>query len=323
MPLALRRALPRPNLPNPMQSTDTQTNPHTEADPPLPWPGMQKTIARPVQAEGIAVHAGEPCTMRLVPAAEGTGVVFIRTDLPGAPEIPARSESVRADALQRMTVLASSDDPEVRVGMTEHLLAACVGLGVTNLRVEVSGPECPIFDGSAARYVELLTEAGIETQARPARTFRLRRTVELHEGDAQIIAIPAERTRLTFFGAFAHVGIADQQVTFEPTRDDFIKQIAPARTFCFYEDVEKLREAGLIKGGSLDCAIVLRDGKPMNTSYRLTDELARHKLLDLMGDLALLGAPVRALISAHATGHALHYRFVCKLREHLEEDIPS
>ncbi len=306
-----------------MQSTDTKINLRAEADPPLPWPGLEKTIARPVQAEGMAVHAGEPCSMRLLPAEAGAGIVFIRTDLPGSPEIAGRSESVRADALQRMTVLASADNPDARIGMTEHLLAACVGLGVTNLRVEVAGPECPIFDGSAARYVELLAEGGIKTHTAPARTFRLRRPVELHEGDAQIIAIPAERTRLTFFGAFAHAGIEDQQVTFEPTRDDFAREIAPARTFCFYEDIEKLREAGLIKGGSLDCAIVLRDGKPMNTPYRLTDELARHKLLDLMGDLALLGAPVRALISARATGHALHYRFICKLREHLEEDIPS
>lgn len=278
---------------------------------------QQRTIARAAEAEGIGVHGGHPVRLRLEPAPPDSAIVFVRADLPGAPELRVAPETVAPDSLNRMTVLRNSQAPEASVGMTEHLLSACYGNGVTNLRIAIDAPECPIFDGSAMKYVQLLHQCGIEKQPRPARQFRLRKPVVLATDRAEIVALPAERTRLTFFAEFRHAGMSDEQVTFEPGADDYNALVAPARTFCFEHEVEKLREAGLIKGGSLDCAIVLKDGKPIQGEYRLQNELARHKLLDLMGDLAVLGGPVLALISARASGHALHYEFVRMLEKEL------
>lgn len=274
----------------------------------------QRTIARPVDAEGVAVHSGRIVSLGLRPAPPDSGIVFVRSDLPGRPEIRARLENVNMERLSRMTLL---EEGEASVGMIEHLLAALMGLGVTNLRAEIGGPECPIFDGSARDYVEFLHRAGLKDQEPPAPAFRLARPVALITDRVEIVALPAERMRLTFFAEFQHHGLPDQQATFELGRDDFVRDLAPARTFCFYEEIGELRERGLIQGGSPDCAIVLREGKPIQGGFRMQNELARHKLLDLMGDLAVLGAPVKALISARASGHALHHQFVRKLKEEL------
>lgn len=248
----------------------------------------------------------------------------MRSDLPGAPEITVSPDRVKAEMLTRMTVLAAPEGPAM-VCMTEHLLACCAGLGITNLRAILDGPECPIFDGSGEHYARMISEAGIVEQSAPVRPLRLRKPVALLKDKAEVVAIPAERTRYTFFAEFRHAGMPDEQVTFEPGRDDFASEIAPARTFCFWKDVEMLRASGLIKGGSLDNAIVIKDGRPIQMrgeeivegTYRLQNELARHKLLDLMGDLAVLGAPVLALISARASGHAIHHEFVQLLRKEL------
>lgn len=263
------------------------------------------------------MHSGLPVKLRIEPGEPDTGIVFVRGDVHGEPEIVVRPENVVPDALNRMTVMRGESHSEATVGMTEHLLAACAGLGVVNVRVVLDAPECPIFDGSAQRYVELLREAGTKSQGKPQRCFRLRKPVGLIKDRAEIIALPAERTRLTFFAEFRHAGMDDQQVTFEPARDDFASLVAPARTFCFEKDIAQLRKAGLIKGGTLDCAIVIKEGEPTQGTYRLKNELARHKLLDLMGDLAVLGAPVLAMVSARATGHALHYEFVRMLQKEL------
>lgn len=272
----------------------------------------QRTIRRSVEIEGAGVHGGQSVRLRLEPAPADSGILFHRIDLPGSAPIPARLESVRTGGVQRMSVLqgASTNGAQAPVvGMVEHLLAACAGLGVTNLNVSLDSAECPILDGSACEYARLLHDAGLEDQAVPARVYRLSRPVCLLKEGAEIIAIPALRPRYTFFGEFRHAGIADQQVTFDPQSDDFMKEIAPARTFCFWEEVKGLFDSGLIRGGSLENAIVLRDGRPMNGEYRMENELARHKLLDLMGDLAVLGRPLCAMVSARRTGHALHHEF--------------
>lgn len=282
---------------------------------------VQQTISRPVEAEGVGVHSGQDVRIRLEPAEPETGIVFVRSDLSGSPEIPVRPESINPASARRMTVLeTSSGGKSASVGMIEHLLATCAGLGVSNLRVVINGAECPIFDGSARRYVQLIREAGLKSQDIPLLPLRLEHPIGLIRDHAEVIALPADRPRFTFFGEFRHRGLPDQQVTFEPGRDDFAADIAPARTFCFWEEIEALRDENLIQGGSLDCALVLRDGKPLNGEYRLTNELARHKLLDLMGDLAVLGRPVAAWISARASGHALHHEFVQLLMKGLADD---
>lgn len=279
----------------------------------------QKTIERPVEVEGVGVHGGRPVRLRLEPAEPDAGIRFVRTDLPGTPVIPVSPQSVRRSGVQRMTVLESAGEngtPAV-VGMTEHLLAACLAAGITNLTARIDAAECPILDGSSLEYWRLLERGGVKSQDRAARVLRLRRPVCLTTPDADLVALPADRMRLTYFAEFRSRGLADEQVTFDVERDDFATQIAPARTFAFYEEIESLLKSNLIQGGSLDCAVVLRDGKPMNTSWRLQNELARHKLLDLLGDLGVLGAPVLAAISARKSGHALHHEFIDRMKEEL------
>jgi UDP-3-O-acyl N-acetylglucosamine deacetylase len=296
---------------------------------PAPQPRTgQRTLRNPAEAEDFGVHSGRRVRLRLLPAAENSGIAFVRTDLPGAPEIPARSENVHRAALQRMTVLRNGV-ASAEVGMVEHLLAVCVGLGVDNLRVELDSAECPIFDGSGAAYVRLIREAGLVEQLSPVRRFHLRRPVALLRENCDLVAIPAERVRFTFFAEFRHAGMTDQQVTFDPSREDFASGIAPARTFCFWNDIEGLLNAGLIKGGSTENAIVLKDGRPIKLAPdgspvedadfrpRLPNELARHKLLDLMGDLAVLGGELCALISARASGHSAHQEFARLLQAEL------
>ena len=299
----------------------------------------QRTLARAAEAQGVGVHSGNPALLRLLPAPENHGLIFVRADLDGAPEIAAHPSNIKTESLVRMTVLenktwkgADTKRFGASVGMIEHLLSACAGLGLTNLRAELDGPECPIFDGSAECYVRMMNEAGIASQSRPMKRWRLRRPVTLLRENAELIALPAQSTRYSFFAEFRHAGLRDEQATFEMFADDYAGEIAPARTFCFWKDIEMLLKAGLIKGGTTDNAIVIKDGKPVRVGndkipvvdesfqFRLPNELARHKLLDLIGDLAVLGGPVLALISARASGHALHQEFAQMLSDEIEPE---
>ncbi|MEN6624909.1 MAG: UDP-3-O-acyl-N-acetylglucosamine deacetylase [Candidatus Sumerlaeia bacterium] len=275
----------------------------------------QTTIARAVSTEGIGLHTGRMTGVEFTPAQTNEGIVFIREDLPGRPMIPALPDAVNGEMLARRTELVNADGHSV--AMIEHLLAACLAMGIDNLRVGMNGPELPIFDGSALPYAQLLEQAGAQKLEAARHPWRLTRTVTMVDGDAEIVAIPAESMSIAFFCDLAHANIKDQVAEFQVGIGDFINDLAPARTWVFYEDVVKLQEAGLIRGGSLDCAIVLRDGKPMNTHYRLDQELARHKLLDFLGDLAILGRPVNALLTARGTGHRLHHQFIESLRKEL------
>jgi UDP-3-O-[3-hydroxymyristoyl] N-acetylglucosamine deacetylase len=284
----------------------------------------QTTVARPAEAEGIGLHGGQRARVRLAPAPAGSGVVFARMDLPGAPRFCAHEAEPDPSAAQRRTELVGPDGL-TRVTTPEHLLAACLGLGLDNVLVELDGPELPIFDGSAQPLVELIDRAGIvPLKKAPRRPWRLLRPVVLAEEGREIVAIPAKSMQLAFFATMAHAGIPDQAVQIELAQDrrrSAFRAIAPARTFVFYEEVEKLRQAGLIRGGSLDCAIILRDGHPIAESgdYRLPNELACHKLLDLLGDLALLGRPIDALVTARGSGHAMHQAFLKLLAKEIEE----
>ncbi len=274
----------------------------------------QATVAHPAAAKGIGLHTGRQVRLELSPGPADSGIVFIREDLPGRPEIAATPDAVDLEAGRRTELKGPGG---AGAAMIEHLLAACLGLGIDNLRVALNGPELPIFDGSALPYVELLARAGRRELDAPRRAWRLRRPVVLDTGRAQITAVPATAMSLAFFADLAHAGLPDQAAEFQLGSDDFAATLAPARTWCLYEEVEALRAKGLIRGGSLDCAVVLRDGKPMETAWRLDRELARHKLLDFLGDLAILGRPVHALLTARGSGHQLHHRFIQLLRKEL------
>lgn len=275
----------------------------------------QTTIERSVATEGIGLHSGQVTRVELEPAEANEGIVFIRTDLPGAPCILAKPESVNNEMLSRRTELLDASGASVI--MIEHMLAACLALGVDNVRVNMNGPEMPIFDGSALPYAKLLNEAGLQKLDPPRQPWRLKRTVTFISAAAEIVAVPAESMTIAFFADLGHANMFDQAAEFQVGPGDFTADLAPARTWVFYDDVAKLQDAGLIRGGSLDCAIVIRDGKPMNTHYRLDQELARHKLLDFLGDLAILGRPIHALLTARGTGHRLHHQFIDMLRKEL------
>lgn len=280
---------------------------------------QQTTLARAIEGEGVALHTGRLVTLRLTPAEPDSGVYFVRTDLPGAPRVQVRPESVNHEALQRRTELISPEG--VIIATPEHLLAAALGLGVDNLCVELSGPEIPIFDGSALPFVQLILKAGRAAQDAPRRRWRLRRPVTLVRDHISIIAHPAERMELAFFAELRHAGLENQSVHITLGAEEFQHRLAPSRTFCFFEDIEKLQSAGLIRGGSLDCALVIKAGKPWQSDYRLPNELACHKLVDLIGDLAVLGRPIDAFISAHGAGHAINHAFIEQLRKELTDHV--
>lgn len=297
-------------------STSTRMRPiHSETleisnGPVEPEPLPRRTVAGWAEARGVGVHGGRPVTMRLGPAASGEGIRFVRVDLMERPVVRARPESVRAESLRRMTGIGENG---AEVGMTEHLLSACAGLGVTDLTVELDAPELPIFDGSARPYAQTLERAGFAALPGQVEMIRITEPIVVREGEAEIIAIPADSPRYTYFLELREHGMPDQQATFHPGTGDYLAEVAPARTFCFWEDIEKLRAAGLIKGGSLDCAVVVREGLPHESAWRMDNELARHKLLDLIGDVAILGAPIAAMISARRAGHALNQAFAAEI----------
>lgn len=281
--------------------------------------GRQTTIEHSVATEGIGLHTGQATRVELAPAESNEGIVFVRTDLPGNPGILARPESINAEMLARRTeLIGSGDSSGASVIMVEHLLASCLAMGIDNVRVKMSGSEMPIFDGSALPYARLLEKAGLHKLDAERRPWRLKRAVTFISDRAEIVAIPAESMTIAFFADLAHAGLADQSAEFQVGPGDFTADLAPARTWVFYDDVAALQEAGLIRGGSLDSAIVIRDGQPMNTRYRLDQELARHKLLDFLGDLAILGRPINALLTARGTGHRIHHQFIEMLRKELQ-----
>jgi UDP-3-O-acyl N-acetylglucosamine deacetylase len=279
---------------------------------------FQTTVTKEVEAEGICLHTGVVNRFRLKPARTGHGVVFVRKDLPGSPRIAVSPEAVRRGSLERRTELRGKNS--AGVATAEHLLAACLGMGLDNVLVELDGPELPIFDGSVLPYADLIRRAGLTPLDRPRGAWRLLRPVVLIADQAEITALPSGRMELAFFAELRQAGMQNQAADVTLTPEEFERKLAPARTFCFYEEVEKLFATGLIRGGSLDCALVIRDGKPVNGEYRLPNELACHKLVDLIGDLATLGRPVKAFITARGSGHALNHAFIEKLGKELAQD---
>jgi UDP-3-O-[3-hydroxymyristoyl] N-acetylglucosamine deacetylase len=276
---------------------------------------FQRTLKTLTRAVGVGLHSGERVELTLRPAAPDTGIVFRRTDLNEPVTIPARATSV-CDT-RRASTLASGG---VRVSTVEHLMSACCGLGVDNLMVDITAEEVPILDGSAASFVYLLQSAGIVAQAAPRRFLRVRRPVEVRQGEGRHLKWarlePYHGYKLSFEIEFEHpaVNASAQQVEFELGRDPYAREIARARTFGFARDVEALRGQGLALGGGLDNAIVMDDVKVLNADgLRCADEFAKHKILDAMGDLYLVGQPMLAAYSAYRSGHELNNRLLREL----------
>jgi UDP-3-O-[3-hydroxymyristoyl] N-acetylglucosamine deacetylase/3-hydroxyacyl-[acyl-carrier-protein] dehydratase len=260
----------------------------------------QNTIARAGEIEGVGLHTGAKVRMRLLPAAVNTGIVFRRTDLEGQPSIPAHVSHVVAT--DRGTTLGIGD---ARVHTTEHLLSAVAAMNVDNLVVELDAGEPPAADGSARPFWDLLVSCGVEEQDAPAKFISVTEPFSLTKGIAEYVAAPAPDYRVSTTIEFDHPRVGRQFGSFRITPDTFASEIAAARTFCREDEVEAMRERGLIQGGSLQNAVVLTaDGIAEGTELRFADEFVRHKTLDVVGDLALVGARITGQIVAERPGHA-------------------
>ena len=269
--------------------------------------GFQLTIKQPVEVQGIGLHTAVRSHIRLVPAPADTGIVFRRTDLDNF-EIEADGRNVA-----RVSYATSLMKSGVLLSTTEHLLAALYSCGIDNVYVEIDALELPILDGSAQPYMDLLDRAGVRQLRRRRRYLKVLKPLEISEGDRRLGIYPADEFRVRCFVDFRHPLIGRQETEIVVGRESFRRELASARTFCFTEDIEKLRGMGLIRGGSLENAIVLTPDGLLEGRLRFPNEFSRHKALDLIGDLALLGRPLRALVVAHKAGHALHTRLVSQL----------
>jgi UDP-3-O-[3-hydroxymyristoyl] N-acetylglucosamine deacetylase len=267
---------------------------------------MQQTIAEKVSCTGTGLHSGAPVNLTLQPARAGSGIVFVRTDLGDPVEIPARAGFVSSTALA--TTLGNGGGT---VGTVEHLLAALYGLGIDNVRAEVDGPELPVMDGSSAPFVYLLRSAGIFPQREPRRVLRLLRRIEVVDGMRRIAVEPASDLRVSYAVDFEHPAIRRQELSLAIDADRFEREVSAARTFGFLREVQQLWDAGFAQGGSLENTVVLDDEKVVNPDgVRWADEFVRHKILDLLGDLAIIGMPIHGHVHVERGGHALHQRLV-------------
>lgn len=270
----------------------------------------QSTIAEKISCTGIGLHTGKPVQLTLYPARTNSGIVFVRTDLAHPVEIPARAQSVASTAYA--TTLGCGD---ATIGTVEHLLAALYSLDIDNVRVEVDGPEIPVMDGSAASFVFLIRAAGIFAQNCERRRLRIRKPIEVRDGERSIRISPARSLQVTYSVDYSHPAIGRQSLEeFTLSGQSFERELCRARTFGFLHEVEALWRNGLARGGNLDNTVVMDESRVLNRDgLRWSDEFVRHKVLDLIGDLALLGMPVDGHIAVERGGHALHQQLVSKI----------
>jgi UDP-3-O-[3-hydroxymyristoyl] N-acetylglucosamine deacetylase len=268
---------------------------------------FQLTIHRPVEIEGVGLHTAVRSRVRFVPAPADTGIVFRRVDLDNF-EIEAHVRNVA-----RVSYATSLMKQGVLLSTTEHVLAALYSCGVDNVYVEIDALELPILDGSSKPFIDLLAEAGTRKLRRQRRYIQVKKPLEFSDGDRRIGIYPASEFRVHCFVDYDHPAVGPQEVRMTVDRDSFSRELAPARTFGFMKDFAGLQAMGLIRGGSIDNAIVLDEDSVMNGPLRFPDEFGRHKALDLIGDLALVGHPLKAHVVAHKAGHALHTQLVTRL----------
>ena len=260
-----------------------------------------------MECDGIGLHSGAPVSIRILPAPTGTGIIFRRTDLDGF-EVEAVSRNVA-----RVSYATSLMKKGVLISTTEHVLSAFIGMGIDNAIVELDNLELPILDGSAKPFVEMIRKVGIRKQRRPRKYLRIRRELEVREGNKFIAVYPADSYSVSYSINFPHPLIGKETFQVELTNGSYLKQIAAARTFGSREDEKAMRNMGLIRGASREnCIVLTRDGVE-NGPLRFSDEFVRHKVLDLVGDLALLGKQVLGRVVADRAGHAMHTALVSRI----------
>lgn len=291
----------------------TDTQPLAIAHPHGPvLNAQQHTLCAGFERAGVGLHSGQAVQVRVLPAAADEGRYFVRVDLPGQPQIPAAVNFVHQTTLS--TELAQE---EAAVRTVEHLLAALVGMGVDNARIEINGPEVPLLDGSAREWVEAIAQVGTQSQESPRLTWTVDEPIWVRQGDAFVAALPAAEARFTYGIDFDLPAIGNQWFSWSPQHEAFAEAIAPARTFGLAHQIDQLRNAGLIKGGSLENALVCGPDGWLNPPLRFSNEPVRHKLLDLVGDLSLLGVLPTAHILAYKASHQLHAQLTYDLAHRL------
>jgi UDP-3-O-[3-hydroxymyristoyl] N-acetylglucosamine deacetylase len=267
---------------------------------------LQRTIKKELVFEGVGLHSGKSIVMRLKPAQRDSGIVFYRSDK-GA-FINANINSISDTAFA--TTIGSNG---TRVKTVEHILAALSGLGIDNLVIDVNGPEVPILDGSSLGFVERIMEAGIAKQASNRPYMKITNPIMFKEGNAEICAVPYDGTMITYQISYDHQLLGHQKMSVELEGDNFITELAPARTFGFLKDVEYLKSKGLAKGGSLENAVILSETGVVNASgLRFKDEFIRHKILDFIGDMSLCGFPIHGHFLIGRSGHTSNTKFFKK-----------
>jgi len=275
---------------------------------------FQQTLMAAFTLSGIGLHTGLTVQVKVLPAPVGYGRWFVRTDLPDAPAVKASVAAVDQTVLSTELVQG-----EARVRTVEHLLAALTGMGVDNARIELDGPEVPLLDGSAKGWVDAITQAGVVVQAEPRPVWALSEPIWVRDGDAFVAALPAQALRFTYGIDFDLPAIGNQWYSWSPSQDgaapaiSFAEAVAPARTFGLAHQIDYLRDRGLIKGGSLDNALVCGADGWLNPPLRFPNEPVRHKLLDLIGDLSLLPSAPVAHMLAYKASHALHIQLARSL----------
>ncbi len=268
---------------------------------------FEQTIRAAVECSGVGLHSGVPVRMRIVPASPGSGIVFRRTDLDDF-QVEATGRNVA-----KVSYATSLMKKGVLISTTEHVLSAFVGMGLDNAIVELDNLELPILDGSALPIVEMVQRMGLRRQKRLRQYLRVLKAVEVHEGEKFVGLYPAENFSVCYTINFDHPLIGEESICVDLSRGDYARDIAPARTFGFLHEVEALRNMGLIRGASEENAVVLTREGIKNGPLRFPDEFVRHKVLDLIGDLSLIGHQVLGRVVADRAGHAMHTALVSRL----------
>jgi UDP-3-O-[3-hydroxymyristoyl] N-acetylglucosamine deacetylase len=277
---------------------------------------MRSTVKNSFELSGIGLHLGKQTTVKVMPALPGEGRYFVRVDLPNAPQIPAQIAAVGETTLSTELRLGSA-----KVRTVEHLLASLVASGIDDARIEINAEELPLLDGSAQNWCEAIAQVGIQVHQNQSIQAPIipQEPIWIRDNDCFVAALPATQTRFTYGIDFPYQAIGNQWHSWSPAEQDFATEIAPARTFGFAEQIEQLQQVGLIKGGNLENALVCSHHGWLNPPLRFTNEPARHKLLDLVGDLSLLGQLPTAHILAYKASHKLHTQLAKKLAQISEQ----
>ncbi len=279
---------------------------------------FQQTILKEVSFTGVGIHTGEKTNVVFKPESEDQGIKFVRTDLQGSPEIKADIENVTG--INRGTTVGKGD---VHVQTVEHLMAAACGLGIDNLTVEIDNIEVPVGDGSCREYVSHLKKAGIKKQKALRSYCRLSEPLYLRQGKSELVCIPSDEFSVSAAVQYDDDVIRSQFINIKINEKNFVSEIAPARTYCFEEEIESLKKRGLGKGGNFENTLVIGRDKVKNTELRFPDELVRHKIIDLIGDLYLLGAPLKVRVIANCCGHASNIALARKIKKNCIDENSS